>query len=391
MKTSIKSLLLLFAIIPFLTGCGSLSEKSYRYMAVQLSNAKEKWSIVDIKDGSIVVENDIPSEPTTVIDGMYFVKNKEGNYELFNAEKPDDPVVNKEFKMVTPFGNGAAIVCERFEELSIIDKKGEEKCKLPSTIVGAWTFRNGCAMVVDHETSLGFVNTDGKFIIKPMFSAAYNFSKDGYVVGFKHNVDGEYKDECYVADDDGGQLMKFPSDKYQVVLSEFINGVIAVTEKGTIVYLDKDGQRKLKAGELKGADRYDYIGDGYHEYNPDFAVYDDMAVFVDDDLYGVKTLDGEVVISAKYEKITPIGNGNFIVKKDGKFMIIDKDGERLTEDDFALIYKITEERFIAQSKPNGNYYLIDEHGDDVGEEQFKNIKFGQDFSKSIARDDNPEF
>ena len=356
MKKFSKVLVFSLVMVPILSACGLIGENNdVRYLAVKMSDAKDVWSIIDTKDGTVIADDEYSSKPSVVVNDMYYVKNDKGLYEFYNVNDKNHNV-GIGFKSVTYFHDGLAIVCKEGEGLSIMNKDGEMVAKLSSSIKAASAFNNGMSAVVNEEGKVGFINTDGELVIKMSYdNLVMPFSEDGYAVVFKKDDNDEHTVTYMVIDKKGERLFSFNSGKYEKVLSGFVNGAIAVKAGDEIVYLDETGNKMLKVGEYK---------EGVYE------LIKGMTVYADGNEFGIKSKDGEKIVRAKYEALVPIKNGNFMAKKDNKWSIINDKGEKLTSDDYESIYRVNDDRYMIQTKSGGNYSIIDEEGKEIGRDSY---------------------
>jgi len=364
MKHLLKTLILSIVLLPLLAACGDKSET--RYIAVKKGSDKS-WSIIDTEDGTVIADNEFANRPSPIVDGVFYVKNKKDKYEFYNIDDINNPFSDS-YISATYFNDGRAIVCkEKDKEFILIDKNGEEVASLSKKIKKAGAFENGMAIVVNEDGKRGFINTDGEIIIKMDYDIAEPYSKDGYaIVGKK---DGNVTNYSLI-DKDGEKQFSFKDDKY-VPKGEFINGSIAVEKGDNIVYLNKDGENILKVGDNKSGA---------------YGMYNDMTIFAKDGEYGVKDDNGEIILKAKYGTVVPIKNGNFVVEKDDKWMILDKEGEQLTEDDYAEIEIINKDRYLVRNKAGGKQVLIDAEGKEISDESFAEVYYEKNPTNFISRD-----
>lgn len=356
MKKFSKFLVLSLILLPLMSACGLFGENDHvRYIAVKMSDSKDVWSIVDTKDGSVIADDEYSSKPSVVNNDMYYVKNDKGLYEFYNVNDKNHNV-GIGFKSATFFQNGLAVVCKEGEELSIMNKDGEMVAKLSSSIKAASVFKNGMSIVMNEENKVGFINTDGELVIKMSYDGfVMPFSEDGYAVVFKNDDNDEHTKTFMVIDKKGERLFSFNSGKYEAVLSEFVNGAIAVKAGDEIVYLDETGNKMLKVGEYK---------DGV------YGLYKGLTVYADGNEFGIKNKDGEKTVRAKYGALVPIKNGDFMAKKDDKWFIINEKGEKLTSDDYESICRLNDDRYMIQTKSGGNFSIIDEKGNEIGRDSY---------------------
>ena len=77
-----------------------------------------------MEDGQVLFSEEFKAEPTMVIEDRFMVKNTEGLWEIYTAEKKPKKV-GKEYVSATNFFEGRALVAERNKPVSIIDKEGK--------------------------------------------------------------------------------------------------------------------------------------------------------------------------------------------------------------------------------------------------------------------------
>ena len=372
MKHLFKVLILSAVLVPILSACQFFgSDNEIRYVAVKMANS-DSWSIIDIKDGNVIADDEYSNEPSVIVNDVYYVKNDKGLYDFYNV-KDKNHTVGESYKNVTYFNDGCAIVCKEGEGLAIINTNGELVAKLSSSIKRAGAFENGMAIAVNDEGKCGFINTDGELVIKMSYDDIVSpFSDDGYAVVVKNDDNDDHTKTFIVIDKKGVKKFSFNSGKYDAVLSEFVNGAIAVKAGEEVVYLDETGNKMLKVGDARPGE---------------YGIYNDMTIYADGNEYGIKSKDGEKIIKAKYEELAPIKNGKFLAKKDDKCMIIDKEGQQVTSDKFDYIENITEDRFFAVTKKGGNASLIDEQGNEIGKDSYSASSHSKDPTKLISSDE----
>ena len=365
MKHLFKTLILSAVLIPLLSACGSKGD--IRYVAVQMSDKSQSWSIVDTQDGNVIADDEFAHQPSAIIDGMFFVENDKGLFDFYSVDDVNHTVAEG-FKSVTYFNNGRAVVCKDDDGLSLIDKNGEVVAKLSSSIKNAGGFENDFAIVQNEEGKMGYINTDGEVAIKLAYDYAEPFSVDGYAVVAKKDADGTTA-KYEIIDTKGEKLFGFSSEKYSKPISQFVNGSIAVVAGEEIVYLDENGGKMLKVGELA---------------NGEYGFYNGMTIYADGQSYGIKDEAGEKIIKAKYQGLFPIKNGNYIAKKDDRFMIIDSEGQKLSSDKYVAMAMINENRFFVQNTEGGNISIIDDQGNEIGQDSYKSVSWLKDPMKMAS-------
>ena len=149
MKHLFKALIISLVVLPLLAACGNKNET--KYLAVKLAGSS-KWSIIDIKDGSLVVEDEFENAPTPIVNDRFFVKNKKDEMELYDITDINDPI--ETYKSATAFCDDRAIVSPDGKKMEVIDTKGEVVKKLPGSYRTASGFMNGCAIVANDNKKM---------------------------------------------------------------------------------------------------------------------------------------------------------------------------------------------------------------------------------------------
>lgn len=132
------------------------------------------------------------------------------------------------------------------------------------------------------------------------------FSEDGIAV-MTQNTGGveDFTTTFFAIDTSGKVLFSFSSKEY-IQCSQFINGYLAVQNSDREVFLlDKQGKRVLSIGKWDDDGMFSILG-----------VYDNMVAFEQGRSYGLKHLNGETAIRAKYDRLLPY---NCLFVKKGEY------------------------------------------------------------------------
>lgn len=124
LKTSIG--LIALAMSAGLASCGGSSgpiENAIEYFPFQLES-DGKWGMID-KDGEVLFSEEFKSEPSPVIDGVFFVREGDG-YTLYKASDKPKPINGCEKLLsVGIMTDGIVPISRENERITIINKSGE--------------------------------------------------------------------------------------------------------------------------------------------------------------------------------------------------------------------------------------------------------------------------
>ena len=365
MKNYLFSILMLALLI----SCSKEYSREVEYVPFQETDGGQ-WSMIS-PSGEVLFTEEFKNTPTLAIEGRFMVKNENGLWEIYSAEKKPQKIGN-EYAYATAFHNGRALVAERNDYIKIIDTDGKEIKKLDKIgnkiIDAAETFSEGYS-VYKTGNVYGTIDEDGKEVIKADYLILYSCS-DGKLIGVnkKHEKEfnkkeGKRKLTYDVLNQDGKILFSINSDKYSNIGTRFIDGLLPVA-------VEKDGKEcwglindknevvvkpseKLKGiSDIKG-DRFVYTnGEGYGVMNLegknvirakyDFLYFDVSNRLIaitektkDSKNYDCKFIDGEdnQIGEDKYVSINPLsqfdGQFSFVKVSDRIWSIVNKEGKQL--------------------------------------------------------------
>lgn len=356
-----------FAIWKFLPGNNDIT---LRYVPIK-EDGEERWSILDLETGEIVVDREWKKQPSLVFEGLTAVENSDGNYEFFTIEKK--PVkVGKAYKSAGFFMEGLAPVSEPDQPISYIDKSGKEAFRLKEAdgkiVEEAGHFRGGLARFRNSERKWGYIDRNGKVVIKAKFSSAGDF-REGYAVVEEIDKKGTPGDSSYkeiskvgIIDTDGKYVLE-PKEKTKLLYS-VSNGLIAYYEesgdegkkKDMWGFMDPKGERVIKARK---------------DFARVFPFMQGYASFSDGESWGIMDKKGEIALRAKYDNAIYYNN-MVMVEEDKKWGFVDMDGKELIAPEYKDLLPFFNKNTLARD--GDNYILIDQQGKEVSKKSFKASK-----------------
>lgn len=326
------------AVVALLMAACSGSETTYQYktqyLPVQLVGS-EKWSILDVNNGEVVAKDAFVNAPSPIVAGMFYVMNEDGSYDYYDVSAPTTPVAGH-FGSVTSFSDDGVAVCSRVGgSLCVIDRKGQVVKELPKEVSQCSMFSRGMAAFQNDNGSWGYINTSGDTIVPANYSSANMFLYNDYAMVIDENQPNDSTVSFTVINKNGKVMFTANSSEYQPVQPYFINGVLPVVKGDTLVCLNEEGKEVA---------------------NP-----------ID---------DSDKVEKAGYADFSRTPSGDYIVIKDKKTGMVDKDNQPLIPIEHDNLIDINGERLIAVD--GDTYHIIGRNGKAVGNVKFSNAHVSED-------------
>ena len=326
------------AVVALLMAACSGSDTTYQYktqyLPVQLVGS-EKWSILDVNNGEVVAKDAFVNAPSPIVAGMFYVVNEDGSYDYYDVSAPTTPVAGH-FGSVTSFSDDGVAVCSRVGgSLCVIDRKGQVVKELPKEVSQCSMFSRGMAAFQNDNGSWGYINTSGDTIVPANYSSANMFLYNDYAMVIDENQPNDSTVSFTVINKNGKVMFTANSSEYQPVQLYFINGVLPVVKGDTLVCLNEEGKEVA---------------------NP-----------ID---------DSDMVEKAGYADFSRTPSGDYIVIKDKKTGMVDKNNQPLIPIEHDNLIDINGERLIAVD--GDTYHIIDRNGKAVGNVKFSNAHVSED-------------
>ena len=350
MKKSNLYLLTLICII--LASCSSSDEKiEYDYLPVKLAGS-ESWSIMDVKSGEIVYKDEFKNKPSAIYHDIFLVENDKGTYDYYNVSDVKTPINKESYYMASDFvGSEIVAATKPGKTISLINTKCEEVVSLDKSIVACSNFKDGLAAFKDASGRLGFLNTKGEIVVKAKYDNVRDFSDDIAICSIEDNK--KNITTYYAIDKTGKELFKFNNKEYKNC-GVFSEGYLPVIKEDKVIYLDKEGKKAYELCNI--ADSL-----GFEVY---FCQYkDNRSVFCEGSSYGLKDKDNKIILRAKYDFLTNIGNDKYIAKQEKKYGMIDHEDKHLIDFAYDDITVMNEDVLLVQS--GDTYTLINMKGEDL--------------------------
>lgn len=290
-----------------LCGCTSKEEIKITHYPF-IGEPEDRWGLIGT-DGKVLIEDEFKEEPSLAVNGMFFV-NSNGKVEMYSIDNPTKPIGDA-YKEIAYFVNDLAPCVKANEGIKYIDKRGNVKFELPSEYVSANMFINGYSLIARNVC---------------YWNEYWNEER------FRQEWD---------AVNTIGAITRFEDYSIERVLAD---GTFLVTESGddyeeNYLIINQDGSVKTK---LKDYDSHDENKDDF--ISPDLKYY----IYYDDgeSNYGVKSMDGETILKAKYEKIYFLKNGKLLFSKGGRLGVMDIKGNELLKPKYDLVLQSDDDEYL---------------------------------------------
>lgn len=336
------------------TSCDKLADplNEVEYVPFQ-ENKDGKWGMIS-NEGEVLFTEEFQNQPTLCVNGRFMVKNSDGLWEIYTAEKKPEKI-GGEYLQAGMFYEDVAPVVEKGKPIQLIDRDGEAKVTLDKLngkrVEECSNFCSGIAKVRVGEF-WGAINTKGKIVVEPEYIELH-IDIDGRMIGLHKR----YKE----ADD----AMKY-----------------------VYTCLNRKGK---EIGTVKGSkiNSLRVVTTSYRHNN--HFVNDGVVVSAlknDRDVEGIMGLDGEWLIkpSDKLVQFRQQRGDYFTFEGSDGLGVIDMKGEVHIRPKFFSLYFIDDKVIAGRKERNGSFMLYDVEGEKVSDEEYEDIfQFHKDEDYTIAK------
>lgn len=354
------------AIVLALSACGSKKDpqSQIEYFPAQLEE-NGLWSLLS-PSGEVLVADEFKDKPTLVVNGRFMVRNADGLWEIYTAEKKPRKV-GGEYKSAGLFFEDVAPVAEKDKPVQLIDRDGKVKAVLDKidgkAVESVSNFIEGIASFHLGDGSCGLINTKGKVVVPARYTEL-NYAGDGKVFATKmptgdlENEDMGVESTVAVIDYKGNELFTFPQEKF-TPQSPYVGGRAIVStqnEEGDTRYgiIDDKGGWVLKPSS-KVREISDLRGD--------------LFVFHNGSSYGVMNLKGEIVLRAKYDRLRFADDKTLVASRVSQYgtesTLIDLEGNEIEHTAYSETHDVVGGKYLIVCESRNSYILIDFKGENV--------------------------
>ena len=379
------SLCFILLAVMLMASCGKKKHYDVEYLAVQFEKG-QNWSIIDASGNVVISEEfDKDAEISIITDGAFWVKDKNG-YQLFSIDNPKKPLIDDYFKSATRFVNGYSFVSKDGSAIEVINTKGKTVKTLPANITMVYgQSPDGYVCYYDVNKKLcGLLDEDGDIVMEAKYADLTPVVEDVALASEKGSK------KVLIINPKGKEQGSISSEKYDFVSTEYSDGLIPVvadeSENKEVMYLDKKGEKvmSLKKSHYNGSIYYRCSNIGYAL--PPYTMYNGYVVYGNDsEKFGVADKNGEMLIRAKYDRAYPYIGEGFVARKSDKWGLIDAEDKEILEFDYDEIAGITVGgNYLV--KIDGLYNIIDKEANRVGKDEFYDVScsMGDDIINAIS-------
>lgn len=336
-------LLLLFGLLSCQPAKDSVEGLPFR------SSTDGHWGLIATDGSVLAADTTFAQKPSAVVNGLFSLPDGKGFFQLYGIDHPAQPVSPRRFARIGHFFEGVTLAQETPESpILIIDREGRNVASTHQypqyDIVLAHNFCDARALIATREGKYGYIDTQGKMIIPPLYDHAYDFCNGVAVVGLT-NKEGE---NGYQVIDRRGNVLFGIQLANSLLDSQFSNGLLMYKELNTghCCYLDKEGLPLIYLPEnVREAYRFNH----------------EMAVFQTTTGTGIIDRKGNVLIPANYENAIVAGKGKVGLQTDGKWAIAEPNEKFLCKFEYDSIGTFYDSG-LAVAQRHGAYLLIDRNG-----------------------------
>lgn len=347
MRTIAKATAIVFVSLFAISCIGNHESNSFSYIPFKADKA-DRWGLMDF-NGKVLVEDEFKGMITPVCENIFFERKENNHYDMYSTDDPQKPIVEDLREYAAFYGNVAPSVRD-YEVIKYIDKKGNTVFSLPAQYNSAASFNNGYSKIHDSENNFYDIVDEAGHITKFQKYSVESVLKSGRFLVYN-------KEELQEQNGGNGIARKFIIDKDENVITKY------PTEARRV---DPDS-------------------------NPDVFIF--RAEDDDDYFYGIKTLEGEVLVRAKYDDISIVSpKYAFVLNDDSGWGLLDyRKGEFIFKPSYLREPKMNGNRILVQNIKEHDCSVLDLKGDELFTVDCSELFFLPNTDNLLAKDKNDTY
>lgn len=354
MKYSLLTLILLFCF----TACHTPGDEVDGWAFKEEPNSG--WGLLATDGTLLAPANTFDQQPSTVVNGMFTLRDDKGFFQLYRTDCLAHPVSNRRFARIGHFFETVTLAQETLHSpILIIDREGKTKSSVNSypqyNIVLAHNFSEGRALVGTSNGKYGYIDTQGRMVIPPVYDQAHDFSDGVALVGIANK---ENQIGYQVINPQGN--VRFAIQLHNSQLDYHFSDELLMykeLETGLCGYLDKDGVPLI------------YLPKSIRE---SYRFNHGMTTFQTNSGTGVLDARGDILIPANYEEAFIAGKRRICLKENGQWAVVTPNEQYLCDFTYHQIGQFYTSG-LAVAQQQDSYLLIDKEGKPQGTERYAMI------------------
>jgi len=190
----------------------------------------KKWGYLNT-DGKIAIK--LQYDKVTSFENGFATAKKGNSYFVINKAGEETKIEGPGVYVVKRFSEGLAPYHDKDKVHGFVDTNGKVVIKAKFTTVGY--FANGLAWAKTPDKKVGYINKTGEWAIKPSFLAAKNFDSVSGLARIKNETSWAYVNTA-------GELLKVTTETY----GDFGDGLALGKKDGKVGYFNAQGEWVIK-------------------------------------------------------------------------------------------------------------------------------------------------
>lgn len=338
---------LMGATIILIASCNKSHQVIPDAIPVQI-DGEETWSLMTA-DGTIIAENEFLFDVNAAYHGRFVAKDSDGFY-IYDIADYTKPLNDEPFLNLSNFISGYAYGVREQSGILVVDREGYAINELPDVITAIHPayYSNSANLLVytDSNNKMGYITPSGEIAIEAKWDDAMTFSEGKAMV---KEEDGRW----ICINTDGNKLFKLK--KGETPENVFCSNWLPVRGESRYRLVDGEGHTVVK---LQPEQTIKYLC-----HNNLVVIYDreiDKNVLIKD-----IDIDNGTKIKNFYD-IRPIdmSGHRFLARRsqDSKYIIVDENGEKVSDTRFAYSTVLNFERVLATDEFDNPYQIYDCNG-----------------------------
>lgn len=300
------------------------SPKEVEYFPFR-ENSSDDWGMIS-PTGKILFSDEFEEEPTCVQNGRFYVKNSDGYWELYTADKRPKQIGDTYEQAFVFDYDVTPVVKKNAKIIEFIDKNGKTKFTLDKIngkkVIALRRFCEGIAVFQLSDNTFGAINTSGKVVIEPNYVVLGNCSDGKFISIHKKYLDSD-SGKISIIDKKGKIVHEFASSKYDDCGWGVREGLLAVQKDNGWGFINMNGDFVVRPSEKHRS--IGILSNGYF-------------TFYDGDNWGLKDVKGETHIRAKYEDLRFVSDKILVCSDGDECWFVNLQGDKIGNESFDNSY-----------------------------------------------------